>query len=470
MTYNFKHIRLFENSPFKKISKSNRSVDDLAAVEKVGAKIIKENLSEKLYYIIHLFYYYLSLIDMGPVIMPETTLTGEKLLITQCGPKVISGQTDYFNLYYNRFCLKPPKEYNFYKGLIYVKDNIKIKIESSGVYIKLPCIFDQRFHRSINILNPRNTMTIKDVYVNQLKYILQYGYKDKNVQKYYKILLDDIEFFDEEKSGIGIDISEIFNEIHEYLKYCSDNIDIKYVIVDKMSNNKIDLCLVDIQSIDDVNESFLSIFENYSFVANIIRYVVMINSFVMSTDFAEVKKLLQQMSTSGTCSYLSSLVVSDETQLVKSFTSSLSYLIKIGVLNSVICENMTMYVHCELNDLSTVTQCVKENALIHVGNPKKCSFRTDILNSLSNTDTLIASYIKNNSAISKFDILKIVTDNNHSYCINNTTKKRNDKVLSSERVKNNTNNDEYSKFIKSFVINKFSRFKDIICNVVATGA
>ena len=470
MTYNFKHIRLFENSPFKKISKSNRSVDDLTAVEKVGAKIIKENLSEKLYYIIHLFYYYLSLIDMRPVIMPETTLTGEKLLITQCGPKVISGQTDYFNLYYNRFCLKPPKEYNFYKGLIYVKDNIKIKIESSGVYIKLPCIFDQRFHRSINILNPRNTMTIKDVYVNQLKYILQYGYKDKNVQKYYKILLDDIEFFDEEKSGIGIDISEIFNEIHEYLKYCSDNIDIKYVITDKRSNNKIDLCLVDIQSIDDVNESFLSIFENYSFVANIIGFVVMINSFVMSTDFAEVKKLLQQMSTSGTCSYLNSLVVSDETQLVNSFTSSLSYPIMIDVLNSVICENVTMYDHYELNDLSTVIQCVKDNAFIYVGNPKKCSFRTDILNSLSNTETDIASYIKNNSAISKFDILKALVANSNFY-IDSTTQKRNDKVSSSEHVKNNTNNDEYSKFIKNFEIMSLLHGKYAIkCDVVAVGA
>ena len=476
MTYNFKHIRLFENSPFKKISKSNRSVDDLAAVEKVGAKIIKENLSEKLYYILHLFYYHLYLIDRSRAIMPEPTLTGEKLLIKQYGPKVISGQADYFNLYYNRFCLKPPKEYSFYyksysfyKGLIYAKDNIKIKIESSGVYIKLPCIFDQKFHRSINILNPRNTMTIKDVYVNQLKYILQYGYKDKNVQKYYEFLLDDIEYFDEEKSNINI--SEIFNEIHEYLKYCSDNIDIKYVIADKWSNNKIDLCLVDIQSIDDVNESFLSIFENYSFVANIIKYVVMINSFVMSTDFAEVKKLLQQMSTSGTCTYLSSLVVSNETQLVKSFTSSLSHPIMIGVLNSVICENVTMYDHYELNDLSTVIQCVKENAFIHVGNPKKCSFRTDILNSLSNTDTLIGSYIKNNSVISKFDILKVLVS--IGFYNDSATQKRINRVSSSERVKNNTNNDEYSKFIKSFEIVSVSLFHGkyaIKCDVVADGA
>lgn len=79
-----------------------KPVDDLSAVEKVGAKIIKENLSEKLYYILHLFYYHLNLINSGRAIMPETTLTGEKLLITRCGPMVISGQTDYFSLYYNR--------------------------------------------------------------------------------------------------------------------------------------------------------------------------------------------------------------------------------------------------------------------------------------------------------------------------------------------------------------------------------
>ena len=195
----------------------------------------------------------------------------------------------------------------------------------------------------------------------------------------------------------------------------------------------------------------------------------MINSFVMSTDFAEVKKLLQQMSTSSTCTYLSSLLVSDETQLVKSFTSSLSYHIKLGVLNSVICENVTMYDHYELNDLSTVIQCVKENAFIHVGNPKKCSFRTDILNSVSNTEPHIASYIKNNSVISKFDILKALVYNSNFY-IDSTTQKRINRVLSSERVKNNTNNDEYSKFIKSFEIMSLLYGKYTIkCGVVAAG-
>ena len=136
---------------------------------------------------------------------------------------------------------------------------------------------------------------------------------------------------------------------------------------------------------------------------------------------------------------------------------------------------MTMYDHCELNDLSIIPKCIESRVFISVGNPKKCSFRTDILNSVSNIDTLIASYIKNNSAISKFDILKAVISNNRRYYINSNyinsnTKKKNDKVLSSERVKNNTNNDEYSKFIKSFEINKFSSFKDILCNVVAAGA
>ena len=468
MTYNFKHIRLFENSPFKKISKSNRSVDDLTAVEKVGAKIIKENLSEKLYYIIHLFYYYLSLIDMSTVIIPETTLTGEKLLITQCGPKVISGQTDYFNLYYNRFCLKPPKEYNFYKGLIYVKDNIKIKIESSGVYIKLPCIFDQRFHRSINILNPRNTMTIKDVYVNQLKYILQYGYKDKNVQKYYEFLLKNIDYFDEEKSNI--DISEIFNEIHEYLKYCSDNIDIKYVITNNNYNSMLTLTLIDIQSMDDVNESFLSIFENNSFVIDDMDDIIMINSFVMSTDYSEVKKLLQQITTSGACWYLNSFVVNDTKQLkqlLKNIFTASGYSLNAGLH-----ENMTMYDHCELNDLSIISKCIERRVFISVINPKKCSFRTDILNSIPNSETRVGShlrFLKNSGTISKFDILKALVSNSNFY-IDSTTQKKNDKVLSSERVKNNTNNDEYSKFIKSFEINKFSSVKDIICNVVAAGA
>ena len=98
----------------------------------------------------------------------------------------------------------------------YVKNNVIIRTTENGLYIKLPCIIDRYHHLNIAIVNPRNTMTIKDVYVNQLKYILQYGYKDKNVQKYYEFLLKNIDYFDEEKSNINI--SEIFNEIHEYLK------------------------------------------------------------------------------------------------------------------------------------------------------------------------------------------------------------------------------------------------------------
>ena len=461
MTYNFKHIRLFENSPFKKISKSEKPVDDLSAVRKVSANIIKEDLSEKLYYTLHLFYYHLLLIGEDEKMKSITSLTGEKLLITAPTEELDLRQFEWFKL----FCLKPSIEYD-YRNLEYVKNNVIIRTTENGLYIKLPCIYDRYYHLNIAIVNPRNTMTVKDVYVNQLKYILQYGYKDKNVQKYYEHLLKNIRnLFDEEKS---IDISEIFNEIHEYLKYCSGNIDIKYVITNNNYNSRLTLSLIDIQSIDDVNESFLSIFENNSFVIDDMDGIIMINSFVMSTDFAEVKKLLQQMSTSGTCTYLSSLVGNDMKHLLKDIYNISSYKVSAGL-----CENMTMYDHCELNDLSIISKCIESRVFISVGNPKKCSFRTDILNSILNSETRVGShlrFLKNSGTISKFDILKEVTDNNSSYYINSATKKKNDKVLSSERVKNNTNNDEYSKFIKSFEINKFPRFKDILCNVVAAGA
>ena len=183
--------------------------------------------------------------------------------------------------------------------------------------------------------------------------------------------------------------------------------------------------------------------------------------------------MLQQITTSGTALYLNSFVANDTKQLLKNIDTATDYRVSAGL-----CENMTLYDHCELNDLSIILKCIESRVFISVGNPKKCSFRTDILNSILNSETRVGShlrFLKNSGTISKFDILKAVTDNNSSYYIDNTTKKKNDKVLSSERVKNNTNNDEYSKFIKSFDINKFdinkfSRFKDIICNVVATGA
>ena len=461
MTYNFKHIRLFENSPFKKISKSEKPADDLSAVRKVSANIIKEDLSEKLYYILHLFYYHLLLIGEDEKMKSITSLTGEKLLITAPTEELDERQFEWFKL----FCLKPSIDYNF-RNLEYVKNNVIIRTTENSLYIKLPCIYDRYYHLNVAIVNPRNTMTVKDVYVNQLKYILQYGYKDKNVQRYYEHLLNNIRnLFDEEKS---IDINEIFNEIHEYLKFCSDNIDIKYVITNNNYNSMLTLTLIDIQSMDDVNESFLSIFENNSFVIDDMDGIIMINSFVMSTDFAEVKKLLQQMSTSGTCTFLGSFVDNDTKHLLKNIYNISDY-----KSSAVLCENMTLYDHCELNDLSIISKCIESRVVISVGNPKKCSFRTDILNSILNTTLYVNShlkFLKNGGTISKFDILKAVTDNNRSYYINSNTKKKNDKVLSSERVKNNTNNDEYSKFIKSFDINKFPSFKDILCNVVAAGA
>ena len=103
---------------------------------------------------------------------------------------------------YKLYCLDVPREYDR-RDLEYIKNNVIIRITENGLYIKLPCIVNS-FIYNVNILNPRNTMTIKDVYVNQLKYILQYGYKDKNVQKYYEFLLKNIDFFDEEKSNINI--------------------------------------------------------------------------------------------------------------------------------------------------------------------------------------------------------------------------------------------------------------------------
>ena len=462
MTYNFKHIRLFENSPFKKISKSEKPADDLSAVRKVSANIIKEDLSEKLYYILHLFYYHLLLIGEDEKMKSITSLTGEKLLITAPTEELDERQFEWFKL----FCLKPSIDYNF-RNLEYVKNNVIIRTTENGLYIKLPCIYDRYYHLNIAIVNPRNTMTVKDVYVNQLKYILQYGYKDKNVQRYYEHLLNNIRnLFDEEKSNI--DISEIFNEIHEYLKFCSDNIDIKYVITNNNYNNHLNLTLIDIQSMDDVNESFLSIFENNSFVIDDMDSIIMINSFVMSTDYSEVKKLLQQMSTSGTCTFLDSLVDNDTKHLLKDIYNISGYKVSAGL-----CENMTLYDHCELNDLSIISKCIESRVFISVGNPKKCSFRTDILNSIPKSETRVGShpiFLKNSGTISKFDILKALISNSNFYNIDITTKKKNDKVLSSERVKNNTNNDEYSKFIKSFEINKFPRFKDILCNVVAAGS
>ena len=256
--------------------------------------------------------------------------------------------------------------------------------------------------------------------------------------------MKNIDFFDEEKSNINI--SEIFNEIHEYLKYC-DDINIKYVIVDNVNNINLALNLIDIQSIDDVNESFLSIFEPRSFmIIDTVSSVTMINSFVTSTDSSEVKQLLHLVSLAKKCYRLYSVVVSDKNQLLYNINNSYEHNVEAEF-----CKNITMYDHYELNDLSIIPSFVTAHAILAVEDPKKCSFKTDILNSIPNTMTRFSSYIKDTSSISKFDILKaMISNDNHNF--NDYTKAINEKVISSERAKNNTNNDKYSKFIKRFDI------------------
>ena len=198
--------------------------------------------------------------------------------------------------------------------------------------------------------------------------------------------------------------------------------------------------------------------------------VTMINSFVTSTDYSEIKQLLHLVSLAKKCYRLYSVVVSDKDQLLYNINNVYEHNVKAEF-----CKNITMYDHYELNDLSIIPSFVTAHAILAVEDPKKCSFKTDILNSIPNTMTRFSSYIKDTSSISKFDILKaMISNDNHNF--NDYTKAINEKVISSERAKNNTNNDKYSKFIKRFDISTVtydSRNTNIVnvkCNVVASDA
>ena len=192
----------------------------------------------------------------------------------------------------------------------------------------------------------------------------------------------------------------------------------------------------------------------------------MINSFVTSTDYSELKQLLHQLVTNKKCKFLYSVVVSDKNQLLRNIKNTYMHSINVEM-----CENITMYDHYDLNDLSIIPSFVATEAVLEVEDSKKCSFKTDILNSIPNTITSFSLYTKNTSAISKFDILKALLSNDNHFFSENA-KIINEIVVSSESVKNNTNNDKYSKFIKCFEITTISNgihkgsLVDVKCSVV----
>lgn len=458
MSYNIKYIRLVENSPFKKINKSSTTPKgDLSVISKITTEHIINHLTENLYYILHLFYVHTILCGISYVSV-KPSLTGIKIL-TQAS----EGGTE-ISSYYNRlFVLTAPSRFKSNDiDLTYIKNNVKIKLINNVLNIKMPCIFEKYRHSNIFVLNSKNEMTIKDIYVNQLKYIIQYGYTDKNVQTYFNHLLN-LAFGKE----CDIDIYQIFDELHKYLNICDNNIDIKYVIADNKYSNNLNLNLIDIQSINDIYESFLSVFEIDSFKIDNLRYVTLLNSFVASTDYRELHELLKLITNSGTCQYLYTVIVNDNTQLLK-YISKYAYAFNI-VYD--MCKNITMYNYYGLNDLSIIPSFIKERATLLVENPKKCSFKTDILFSVLSIENalIVDEKFKNNVNISKFDIFVALCGENIFGDL--SRQKRYDKIKSSIRIENNTNKDEYSKFIKKLDIVRTTRNKIAIeCDVVLTGA
>lgn len=178
--------------------------------------------------------------------------------------------------------------------------------------------------------------------------------------------------------------------------------------------------------------------------------MVLLNSFIDSDDFDEINKFLSfcknfEHGQTSVPTFIFSENVSDNTQLSKFLSRHNG--IKI---NSNVCSNIRFYNHVNLSDISKIMYTFEDTFVLNVENPKKCSLKNDILDSIYNTQNRTSINIKKlltqyNNSPSKFDILVNAFD--YSSYRDDKFVKQFDKLKSSKNIEMNTNNDEYSKYM-----------------------
>ena len=441
-----KYIKLYEDSPFRKIKKSDKSdISDYKNIQKISNSIISKSLLSNdscLCKIIYGFYKHINSCYSNSV-NPGYAHSGDSDLF-HIGNRTIDldaiGKLYFINSVY--------RSYDSYEDCLQsIIDTVKIRVSDNKLSIILPCRIGS-YNSQLFILNPNieNNITAKDIYVNEFIYVILNGYKDNNLISYYNRLTN------------GRINAEMFAELHNLLNdYNITDIDVKYAPI-SINFDYFTLNLIDIQSLDEAYESFFSIFVNGHAPLSSLTYIRLLNSFIQSNDYIELKKIYAWCGLESPYPYeIFSILVSDEKQLKqlnKIGNKNIDGIINIVKIPKGLCKNIRFYNYTNLSDLTHID--AKESFILQTLNPRKCSIKNDILKSMYLINNALSFELnldaRNTKQPTNYEILKLVY---HTYLINANDYKRIDKydiISNSKNVQMNVDNDEYSKFITKVVL------------------
>ena len=442
MSYTVKYVRLYESSPFKKIRIKDEDEDDnlkriIKRHDNMKASIFLKDIDNCLFKILAAFYKHIKIMNDCA---DYATISREAM------PKFFYINNDCsINLIYALSILSYPLDNFTYDSIEdFLKNKTKIKIDGNKLVIRLPYCFSFRRKR-IYIINPnvKNNITLKDLYVNELVNILLYGHTNKELVSYYNSIAD-----------LGFDMS-IFTEFNDVItQYNINAIDIKYYHLendnDEFYNAVINL--IDIQNLEEAVESFFSVFENNRMPVENINRVVLINSFMKSVDYNELQDILSLFCVKNKLSLLCSYIMNDREDVNKFMSLNISLHI-----TSDLCANIRFYDHADLSNLSIVHNLINDGFILRTYNPKKCSIKNSIFDSIYRlckdtiNNSLKAREIQYDESPTRFDVLTSTYKTNDYY--EDFIKKLN-KLKYNEKLKMNTNNDEYSKYLSKIFLSK----------------
>lgn len=441
-----KYIKLYEDSPFRKIKKSDKSdISDYKNIQKISNSIRSKSLLSNdscLCKIIYGFYKHINSCYSTSV-NPRYAHSDDSDLF-HIGNRTIDldaiGKLYFINSVY--------RSYDSYEDCLQsIIDTVKIRVSDNKLSIILPCRIGS-YNSQLFILNPNieNNITVKDIYVNEFIYVILNGYKDNKLISYYNRLTN------------GRINAKMFAELHNLLNdYNITDIDVKYAPI-SINFDYFTLNLIDIQSLDEAYESFFSIFVNGHAPLSSLTYIRLLNSFIQSNDYIELKKIYAWCGLESPYPYeIFSILVSDEKQLKqlnKIGNKNIDGIINIVKIPIGLCKNIRFYNYTNLSDLTHID--VKSSFILQTLNPRKCSIKNDILKSMYLINNALSFELnldaRNAKQPTNYEILKLVY---HTYLINANDYKRidkYDKISNSKNVQMNVDNDEYSNFITKVVL------------------
>lgn len=442
MSYTIRHIRLFEGAPFKAIKKSNSdNTHSLSNINKINNDIIN-NISKQIRIIIKAYLFCLKyMIKYGNgfgYTMPNIKLNGRKY--------------DFYKLR-DISCLEFNVDYPSKNAEsiddINVGDNIDIKVSGNNINIIIPASLSIG---STIIVSKNNEYSTKGFYIDALDSIL-HGHADneffKSVFSYYKVSFD---WQSELEDAIKVSSQMTYN--------------IKYDILALTSSRTfpIKFSLFGIDSFEDIKNDLLNTFKDISgFASYFISNVLCYNSFADSSDLSEMLKI-KSIGGKGVLRTQYNLYFYDD---CSKLTDNISSFI----------ESTLVVLYCNTLRNGGINIC-SLNKVIGTGNKSIINIFTPeprkhgIKNSLIDEIVLSKHTLDLNDVKTRFDkVLCMYKYWGKIYSRLSVEKQeaKFNKFKTSLKAKNNTNNDEYNKYITSLRIEAGISLHENILTVTTVG-